>query len=185
MTVETRYWINDLAQRHGIYSFLLETARRGSYFYINNYETNAYGSGQYWKTDVIIKHADESETMIGSAVAQVYRSGYGQGMGSATWACPETQTATDDDIEILEKIDDFYPGTTGFIADISATQLDAATWTFYKYTCIGYDSGSGNSYYRFYFGSTTYDSRIEGFSYSGGGSGGGGILQPYYFIEES
>ena len=185
MTVETRYWINDFAQRHGIYSVLLENARRGSYSYTNDNEAEAYGAGQYWKTDVIIKHADESETTVGSAVASVYRSGYSQGMGSATWACPETQTATDDDIEILEKIDGFYPWTTGFIADISATQLDASTWTFYKYTYIGQAGGSGDTNYRFYYGSTTYDSRIEGFSYSGGGGGGGGILQPYYFIEES
>ena len=183
MTVETRYWINDFAQRHGIYSYLLETARRGSYSYINNYETAAYGIGEYWKTDVIIKHADESETMIGSAVAQVYRNGYGEGMGSATWVCPETQTATDDDIEIIEKIDNLYSWATGFIADISATQLDAATWTFYKYTYIGHAGGDGETDYRFYIGTTTYDSRIEGFSYSGGG--GGGILQPYYFIEEN
>lgn len=130
-----------------------------------------------WRSDVIIRHADGSETVIATNVAPVTRELYtaaGGGYQSASWDAPALSLSSTDAIKIVEKIGP--PGGTDYITrtwiteQLNASQLNASTWTFRRYTYLNCFSlpHVGISHYviRLYYGSSSYNTRIENFAYT-------------------
>ncbi len=139
----------------------------------------------YCAWDVIKRDSLGTETVIGSKVAQVSRDANGSGIQSATWDCPLTSLAITDAIRVICYIKLGYGSwiaTGGYLSrgwiteQLGATQLSAATWTFYAYTYRSYDGDYtvGGIYY----GSTTYETRIEGFTWSAVAVAGGLKMVP-------
>ena len=120
-----------------------------------------------YKSNVIRRQADGTETVLGSNVAETSRSANGEGYQSATWNSPETSLNTSDAIKIVEKHGIAEKGA--FITEqLGATKLDAATWTFTRYTLYNC-AASGSNWVttgRTYFGDSSYNTRIENFSYT-------------------
>ncbi len=83
---------------------------------------------------------------------------------SATWDCPQTTVSDTDSIVVEWYCGGSSPPTTlveTFTTEVlGATQLDAATWTFYSYL------SERNNADRVSWGSTTANTRIEGFTWS-------------------
>jgi len=138
------------------------------YYYLDRY---VYFGIRVWK-----RAADGTETEITSGVSvllsmllSTYHSD-GAGIRSGTWDCPQTSLASTDSIVVGVYV---RLGSTGswylhssyrFTTEqLGASQLDAATWTVYLYL-RPYVTSRFYSY--FYFGKNTYNSRIEGFSWS-------------------
>jgi len=141
----------------------------------NDYESKAepYCTTVYWSWDVIVRHADTSETVIGTKVAIMSRpTNASSGMQSANWLCPGNSLLSTDAIRIsaFVKFDSGSWQAIGYGANnawitpqLGATFLTQATWTFYAYTATSIvDLGEGY----LYWGTTTYNTRIEGFTWS-------------------
>jgi len=122
-----------------------------------------------WRADVIKRNAGGTETLLGSNVAGLI--GYFNGYQSATWTAPQTSLASTDAIKIVEKLAAAGGTTvtrTWITPQLNATQLDAAAWTFVRYTY--YVCGTRMFGVEFieglYHGCASYNTRIENFSYS-------------------
>jgi len=118
---------------------------------------------------VYIQHDDGTNTMIGSGVAFTTRNSVGQGYQSATWGCPGTPLRATDAVYIHDYVWDVFGsnimGQRYFITEqLGATNLNAATWIFTRWTYWAADSS--RNYCRTYHGSSQYSTRIEGFSYT-------------------
>jgi hypothetical protein len=130
---------------------------------INDYEGNQY-VWQYFIVKVY-KLSGAVETLIATSDEDgTDRSAY----VSLTCAVPETAMLASDQIRIKVYTDDHSTPTTlraTFTTEaLGASQIDAATWTFYCYVRRIYTGGIA-SYY-FYFGTSTYNSRIENFTWT-------------------
>ncbi len=133
----------------------------------------------YWAWDIIKRTAVGGETVIGSKVAQVTRNAEGEGIQSATWNCPLTVLSPTDAIRAISygSFDGVfwsmmdYPEYVGWITEqLGATNLNAVTWTCYVYTRIALIE---EEYYLFvYWGDSTYNTRVEGFSWTPPAAGG-------------
>ena len=99
-----------------------------------------------------------------SAIAQ----GSGDGLQSATWTPPTTALNPTDSIVVRVYVDEFTPPTNQraqyTTEQLGASSLDNNQWTVHYY--LTKDKGATKS--RFYWGTNTYDSKIEGFQYSTG-----------------
>jgi hypothetical protein len=123
-------------------------------------------------TDVAVRHADGSETPIANGIAAVSRGSDGEGIQSATWNCPYIPLEPTDAIKITVGVvcgPSWHVSTVTFITEpLGATSLAPSTWTVYYYTKRvstikpPYVWASGY----FYWGTTIYNSRIEGFAYT-------------------
>lgn len=128
----------------------------------------------YWGIKVWIRHADGSETEIlpGDGVKAVVYGG-STGLQSATWTCPETALLDTDAVVVRVFVNTgsgwYEVSSTVFITEqLLATKLNSATWTVYYYT--SYQAGSGYCgsypYGCFWWGSSSYNSRIENLLYT-------------------
>ncbi|MCK5038569.1 MAG: S8 family serine peptidase, partial [Thermoplasmata archaeon] len=83
---------------------------------------------------------------------------------SGTWDCPETTMANTDSIVVRMYCDGANPPGTlveSFTTEVlGATQLDASTWT------TSYYMSERNNADRIYWGSSTYNTRIDNFAWS-------------------
>ena len=166
MPVETRYKRSDTVTVDSETFYQLGVEQSTEYSYVD------LGNHTYVGIRVFIRHADGSETEItpGSPVA-VANYDY-DGLHSATWNCPGAGLSPTD--RILVRL---YSGSSSanittlrrewITEQLNASSLDASTWTVYYYlerhvAVIDFVVVS----YRFYHGTSTYNSRIEGFSYT-------------------
>jgi hypothetical protein len=128
------------------------------------YELSAEWRIQVWK-----RSQSGTETPISSGiVAQVTRTNPGGGLQSATWNCPETNLSPADAIvvRVYQRFEGFSWQLAGtFITpQLGATKLNATTWTVYYYTKLFWFTQSSKAY--FYWGTTTYNSRIQNIEYT-------------------
>jgi len=174
MTTETRYMKNADINNNGLACKELGTSQSTTSAYTYR-EGSPYGTTTYCGIRVWKRASGGSETEItaGTPVAQVSRSANGEGIQSNTWNCPET-TLTSGDSIVVRVYDKIGSGSwtlrqTFQTEDISGSKLNAATWTVYYYTkrsLVEGDPGYTASW--FYYGTSTYNSRVEGFAYEGG-----------------
>lgn len=165
---ETRYMRSDTQTINGLTAYKLGTAQSSS-----QYSSAATGSSEdsytwgigVWKRD---SAGTETEITSGTPVAQV--SGSSTGLKSATWSCPQTSLASTD--AIVTRV---YVNVSGgawtlkvtFITEqVGASQLDSATWTVYYYISYTVSVKLDISSSMFRFGISTYNSRIENFTWS-------------------
>ena len=165
--VQTRYFRGDQQTINGLLAYRLGT---------NQSSTLQFASGMasgrlavLWSSDVVVRHADGSETTIGTKIAQVSRVTNTEGIRSASWTCPLTSLFSTDAVVI--KVYDKY-GAAGawnlratFITErLGASRLDNVAWTFYYHTCRLFDGF--DTYGDFMWGTSTYNSRIENFTWT-------------------
>jgi len=161
---------SDTQTVNGLTAYVLGTSQTASSRYYEDIEEwllNGYWGIRVWKRS---SGGVETEITAGTPVAQVSRSAVGSGLQSGTWNCPETSLSSTDAIVVRVY---FQYGTSGWVlaaefitGQLGASKLDSATWTVYYYTYI---TKSGALYrYRFYWGTTTYNSRITNFVWTEG-----------------
>lgn len=162
--IETRYYRADEHTVNGLQTHNLGTTQTSTpsmlYSLTNYYETDGV-----YSSDVKIRHNDETETLIASAVAETTRTTDGEGYQSATWSCPETSLSPDDAILIGENWNATDYGAEIITEQLGASKLTANSWTFTRYTFRNYDSGNDRTTTRVYHGDSTYNTRIEDFAY--------------------
>lgn len=184
MTTETRYFRNSGSTVNGLYGRDLGIAQTA----LDNYKTD-FDSGPltiYWGIRVWKRSeaGTEFEITDGTPVAVVSRSVDGSGYQSATWACPLTTmfsaynivvriyikfgTGAWHEPRLCTEYPLKYPWHT---EQLGATSLDAATWTVTYWTRRTYDPDENIPYGDFMFGVSTYNSRIENFSWTPVGVG--------------
>lgn len=184
MPSETRYYRNDTHLINGITARKLITTQGTSYD--NNVYTiyTVSGFNFYFRYSVTRRQSNGTETTLGLDIASTTRytgDGDAEGEQTGTWSCPQTALVSTDAIIINSEIyEDFGNSTGGFnyfiTEQLGATQLDAAVWSFTRYTLVYIEPdvfASGAIYY----GSSTYNTRITNFTWSAGGVvGAGGAL---------
>jgi hypothetical protein len=171
VTTETRYFKNASINNNELACNDLGIAQTSSATYFELTLANSY-SGQLgirvWKRS---SAGVETEITAGSPVAVMEKAMGTSGIDSATWSCPETSLVSDDSIVVrvyLKRMG--YPpynnwelAGTWQTEDLSANLLAAAVWTVYYYWQFYY----GSQYrWRFWWGSSSYDSRIANFQYN-------------------
>ena len=165
---ESRYYRSDTHTINGLDAYQLKTTNTAASSYFTSSASALGCQTVTYKSNVIRRQADGTETVLGSDVAETSRSENGEGYQSATWNSPETSLNTSDAIKIVEKHDTAEKGA--FITEqLGATKLDAATWTFTRYTLYNCTLVSGFKWVitgRTYFGDSSYNTRIENFSYT-------------------
>lgn len=172
--VETRYFRKDTHTVNTVTLRKLLTSRSGaSEYYQWSYDADPYviTKGRY-DFYVYKRAVGGASTTIGSAIALTTRTANGEGMQSATWSCPATELVATDAIEVGIRLSceyDSYPASSAkrtFITEqLGAQQLNATTWTIYRYSYLaGYDTYSGTA--RVYYDTATYDTRITNFSWT-------------------
>jgi hypothetical protein len=166
LTIETRYFVNATWIVNGYtYNKLITTQTGASGYTLVMHKTDNFKLG----VRIYVTHADSSITELtaGTSVAIVTRSAVGSGIQSATWACPQTTLVPTDAIEVdvylWDQIYQWQIAMQFSTEQLGTTILNAGTWTFYYYTAVTYSSPY--YYFKFYFDTTTYNSRIENFSW--------------------
>ena len=165
MPVETRYFRSDTHRVNGLTAFRLGASNTTTCI------TTLWGlyDGGYAGIRVFKRDASGNEVEItsGKCVAVVGPIPYNVVFySSAQWSCPEVSLAPSDAI-VVRVYSCTSDGTVGynityFITEqLGAYRLNASTWTVFYWFYIS----SGSSALYFYFGCSTYPSRIEGFSY--------------------
>lgn len=171
MPVETRYLRSDQQTVNGLTAYILGVTQSNlsAYKSISAYSGDVYVT-QYLGIRVWRRASDGTETEITYGTPVAIASGSDSGLIWATWFCPATPLAPTDAIVIRVYGGDSSPPTnllaTYISEQLGANRLDSATWTVYYYLLRTYNARYDITTYSFYFGTTTYNSRIEGFSWS-------------------
>jgi hypothetical protein len=169
MPAETRYFKNASVTVNGLTAYELGTVNTTISASVSVENPYNYMGIRVWKRSAA---GVETEITSGACVAIVYTGtlGAAPAVRSATWSCPATPlSATDSIVVRVYSVDS--NGVTGQVlmatfttGQLGATSLDAATWTVYYYNNRAvYET---TQYVAFYFGNSTYPSRIENFSWS-------------------
>ena len=167
MASETRYFRSDTHTINSLLAKKLLTSRSGTLgSLVCTLGGGAEPDGSI-SASIYIRHSNGSETTIAEGVAG--RSTY---PGPGTWSCPQTALSAGDAIKVVLTIDmaDVYEevgpasASATFITEqlVDATQLDAATWSFYYYA-----EWTGFDQITLRFDTATYNTRIANFTYSG------------------
>lgn len=171
----TLYYRNDIHAVSGLLGNILMESQSNSH---NSYRL-PYGQAinytYYYATDVIIRHVDGAETVIGSNIAQfpvtINNNGHGEGIYVSTWNCPEIVLQPKDAIKIVEKIISSWnmPVLCWISEPLNAVKLKASTWQFKRYLYWDYQiyvAPDQKHYWTdIHWGDSTYNTRIEGISY--------------------
>jgi hypothetical protein len=162
---ETRYFRSDTQTVNGLTAYKLLPTNTTLYTEKSVARIYTYVGIRVWKRSAA---GVETEITAGKAVARVtYGTTYG--VYSATWSCPSTPLDPTDAI-VVRVYDCASDGTIGaliaeFITEqLGAKSLDASTWTVYywlRYVTVEYVE-----YVQFRFGDSTYNSRIENFTWT-------------------
>jgi len=171
-TTETRYMRGDTHTINGLLAYQLGTSQSNTAQNVK--KSTSPLKTPYWGIRVYKRDSGGSETEItsGTPVAQVNRGPAGQGLQSNTWNCPETALSSTDAIvvKVYHKwTDESWVEIAKFITEqLGASQLNSSTWTAYYWTKTAYVGfpvpRAVDSW--FYWGTNTYNSRIEDFSWS-------------------
>jgi gamma-glutamylcyclotransferase (GGCT)/AIG2-like uncharacterized protein YtfP len=119
-----------------------------------------------WWVYVYKRAADGTTTLIKSGYVE--RSTDGSGLQLLSLSIPLTSLASTDAIQVRVRIAIYSVDTNiYFITEqLGASQLDAVTWSVYLYTERKYNLRLDETDAIFYWGTTTYNSRIENFSWT-------------------
>lgn len=158
VVIETRYNRSDQHTVNGLTAYKLGITESAANFY------DFQVGGDFpvtWRSDVYIRHVDESETTLGLDVASTVRSSGGHGLQNGTWNCPATDLVPTDAIKVIEKmiITDLGTFSHTFITEqLGMYKLKAVTWTFKRLTSAAKEPMQST----YYFDNSGYPSRIEG-----------------------
>ena len=178
MPSETRYKRSDQHTINGLAAYKLDITQTSSALLVaETYVGDDYVNA-YWGIRVSKRTAEGVETEItnGTPQAQVSRVAKSSGIQSANWACPQTPLNLTDSIVVRVYIRlnlfSWVLKATFTTEQLNASQLDPVTWTVYYWTELLHSRfwDDGTQWYvsgaRFRFGSLTYNSRIENFSWT-------------------
>jgi len=167
--VETRYMRGDQHNINGLTAYILGDTQSATSQYHRRVISSGFSALASWGIRVWKRSSGGVETEItsGTPVAAVYRMEDGSGIQSNTWACPGADLSSDDAIVVRVYLT--CRGNTYLCAEFITEQLDAetleaATWTVYYHTAYSFYSSRITATFR--WGTVTYNSRIEGFSYT-------------------
>ncbi len=177
---ETRFLRSNAATVNGLTAYDLGTDLTGSIAVFDQSSTVSGDQAITWGIRVYVRHSDTSETEITSGmVATVSRGAGGDAAGIQTgnWLCPQTVLSPTDSIviEVWYQIGGNSPviHTEFTTPQLSATSLDASTWSVSYYTERDRAGGffSRTTTAIFHWGDNVHNSRIENFKYSSSGAG--------------
>jgi len=168
--VETRYMRNDQHTVNGLTAYklgLTQTTISGYALLMVSGDKRIDWGIRVWKRTSL---GAVTELTPSVPVAQVYRDSDGSGLQSATWG-PSAVALEDTDAIVVkvymrDHVSTWQLKTTFITEQLGAKNLVGTTWTVYYYTTRSYlvktDTTSGG----FYWGTSTYNSRIENFAWS-------------------
>jgi hypothetical protein len=175
MPVETRYFRSDYDPVLTGYYRLLTSNTTTSKSISYSIYTKTSKTGMYLRISVYVRHADGSLAGVANG-ASVFVSSGTITLYTGTISIPyKALTSTDRILIYIQTSIDgrtWYsmPGAGWITEELGAGSLDAATWTVYYYArfeCIyDPDLNQYENYVEFYFGNSTYPSRIENFTWS-------------------
>lgn len=167
---ETRYMAGNQHTVNGLTAYNLSTVQSNT---AKNYTDSQNGNRDvFWGIRVWKRYSNGTETEIttgGSPVAQVSRSNDGEGIQNANWT--PSQTALQDIDAIVVRVYQSIRTNNWELAAnfttkrLGAFRLETSQWTVYYYTNRTRSPGEPTEG-RFYWGNSTYNSRIAGFSYT-------------------
>ena len=165
--VETRYMRSDSHTVNGLTAYKLLTTNTTTSTYKQISESGEYSPR--WYTYVYKRASDGTTTFIASCY--VRRTTDGEGLQSCTIDIPETSMAPTDAVQVRVRMLIYSVQTNVYFIteQLGAGKLDAATWTSYLYTyrdVMAPGTPFATTYARFYWGNSTYNSRIENFSWT-------------------
>jgi len=176
---ESRYYRSDMHTVNGLNAYKLDTTNSASesYIQVGKSEMNMGCTCMfpvYYNSDIYIRHSNGAQTLLGSSIAQTVRRDIAEGYQSNTWSCPKTSLSPTDAIRVIENVGirSYSKSTGNFITEqLDSVMLEATTWTFNRYTwyntfCISPGDTISGTEGRTYYGSSSYNTRIEGFSYT-------------------
>lgn len=164
----TLYCRSDTQTVNGLNAYkLLDTASSSSTYFEIEKDLGGYG---VYDSDIIIRHADESETVIASAIASAqftWDSNPDFEVIATNYSFPETSLVPTDAIKIVQR--QTVTGTVVTEAFITVqlgwTKINASTWTFYRYVYFHAVTFPRPTYWRLYWGDSTYTTYIDGIQY--------------------
>jgi len=183
--VETRYF---RADTHTVntktYNKLLTTQSGAGGYGVQSTENDVESSIRvdYDIASIYIVHLDGSSTLIGYNAALTYLTSNSEGIQSATWVCPSTAMLATDAVQVSLRVkfpSTGYGGIWYYITEqLGASNLDAATWTLYRYSYRLYPDPYWSLYTmgRIYHDSVTYNTRITNFTWTAAASGWSGTI---------
>jgi len=166
-TTETRYMRNDKWTVNGYNTYELATSQSSGSakdFHTEGFTNNLMYAG----IRVLLRHSDGSENEITSGSAVAVANTNVDAEISATWNCIQTAIVSTDNIEVNVYMDNKTTPTT-YLTTFeteqlsSASRLDSNIWTVYYNIKIVFADSLYFPY--FYFGNSTYNSRITGFAF--------------------
>ena len=166
---QTRYFRSDQHTINGLTAYkLLTTQSTTSAFFSKQKSGNWQGQGRI-SHDVVIRTSGGSETTVGSKIGEVDPPEAAYGYASGSWACPETNMSTTDSVVVRvyarNTSSDPWTLMREFTTEqLGSYQLSSAMWTFTWYCWDTYVSPT--SYVNAYFGTSSYNSRIDNFTWS-------------------
>ena len=177
--VEIRYMRNDTQYVNGLTAYILGTTQSATGLSNLIRQTGEGGGTVDWGIRVWKRNNGSVETEItaGTPVATVTRTADGEGiLSNNTWTSPQTSLNVTD--AIVVRVYAEFVGTTpvpwtvqaNFTTEqLGAKLLDSSTWTVYYYTKYEtINTGPKSGRYTngtFFWGNSTYNSRIENFSW--------------------
>jgi len=167
MPTETRYMRSDQHTVNGLTAYKLGSTQTTAYAYVEVYYPGL--ASAYYDIEIAVRHADGTETELLPWTQFASRTTSGEGFQTYNFNCPQTPlSATDAIVVRLRARNAGGSAVAEFITEqLGATGLPAATWTFYIYTyCY---RGKTESYASIYFGSSTYNTRVENFQWVSAG----------------
>jgi len=170
MVSETRHMRSDQHTINGLLAYQLKVDNTA--VYVTKTDTKAGNFIAYWGIRIWHRTSGgvESEITAGTPVAQVSRSADGSGMQSNTYTITEHVLDPNDAVvvRVYIKFNDYgWVEVAKFITEVlSADKLSGVTWTVYYHTERYYDDYEGTTIAYYRFGDSTYDSRIENFTYT-------------------
>ena len=160
MPTETRYMRSDQQTVNGLTAYKLGLTQTTTYAYVEVYYPGL-ASAAYYDIEIAVRHADGTETELLPWTRFASRTISGGGFQTYNFSCPQTSlSATDAIVVRLRARNVGGSAVATFITEqLGASGLPAATWTFYVYTyCY---SSAIESYADIFFGSSTFNTRVE------------------------
>ena len=167
-----RYMRSDTQTINGLGAYVLNIPESTSSASVTQ---SGSGHGASWGIRAFVRHSDGTEQEItldgqsGTPKAVVYRTG-GSGVQSATVAVAQTGLQPTDSLvtRVYAQVGDsgWTLGATFTTERLQATTLQAATWTVYYYTYAYYYRFYSETVSTFYWGTITYNSRVQNLQYT-------------------
>jgi len=167
-----RYMRSDTQTVNGLNAYKLNLPQSASYTY---YTRSGSGFGASWGIRAWVRHSNGTEQEIslngqtGTPTAMVSRSS-GSGFLSGTVSVAQTGLQSTDSLVVRVYVQIEESGwnlCASFTTEqLQASSLQAATWTVYYYTYASHNWRTDTTTSIFYWGTTTYNTRIQNLQYN-------------------